>query len=212
MLLLFALGCFRPTTCDTSRWQEDIWWDTGGYDTVDAWTQLEIGVGTTHFLEVPYDRHVAPELVPDDQGPYINVALRAWDLVHQEGNQVTLEAFVGDQRYAADRYEQVDFKCTSWSRAEVGSLRLHLDPSTLPPYSPPPPPDRPEEPVVDEPPPDSGWWEEPQPEPVPFDSGWWWDSGGWQEERLGDVRIVATLAHPEVRTAVVYETTWLVYR
>lgn len=210
VLALLLLGCHRQN-CDTSsnRWY-DPWYD-------EVWTQLEIGVGTTSFIEVPYDRHVYPELEPDADGPYINVALQAYDIVYLEDNEVTLEAWVGSTRYAADRYENVDFKCTGsrwYGRAETAGLRMHLDPSTLPAYSPPPPVVRePDEPDVSDEPDitdvfDSGTWREPR-----VDSGYvWWDSGTYVEQRQGDVRVVATLSHAEVQQEVVYETTWLVYR
>ncbi|MCB9693676.1 MAG: hypothetical protein H6736_17845 [Alphaproteobacteria bacterium] len=218
VFLVLLAGCGgRSRSCDSWS-QGDIayydsggWRDTGGW--YDDWYGVEIGIGTNRFLSIPYDRYVAPELVPDEEGLYYNVALRGWGL-EQEDLEVVLEAYVGTTRYAADAYGNVDMRCIRWDESEVSGLRLHLDPATLPePPPPPPPPPTP----VDEP-------------PAPVDSGWWWDSGIAREEPdtgatyipyrdtgyayvepQGDVRIVATVTAPNgVRARG--ESWWLVYR
>lgn len=214
--LLATVGCSRSRRCyddsyygygDYYYYEGDGYYDDSGYfryyDTGYynyenyRYTAAEIGIGTTTFIEVPPGQQVSPEL--DPAGRYFNVALRAYGL--EKGPvRVDLAGWVGDQLFAQNSYDNVYLQCRPRRRAlEVGSLRLQLDPSLLPPQTEPPAP----APVRNPEP----WQGE---EPVWRDTG---DTGFYVEPPpRGDFRVTATITEKASEHITEAQTVWFVYR
>lgn len=161
-----------------------------------GWTWMEVGIGTRDFIEVPWGLQVSPDHTGGE--PYYNVALRGSGM-ERSGVTVDLAAWVGETRYAEAHFDGVELQCRARNQLEVGSLRLPLDPSTLPLMTPAPVPVSPEVP-------DTG-----------FDTGWWRyvDTGYYEPGPVltwePDVRVEAVLREPSGRETRA-ESLWFVYR
>lgn len=162
----------------------------------DAWDypELQVGVGVKDFISVPVGLQVSPDTNSGE--PFFYVALRGWGLEHS-GLTVELQAFVGEERFAQNMYEDVKMRCRH-GRHEVAGLKLFLDPSDLPPPPSAPPVDTGNYRV------DTGFFE--------VDTGYFTvDTGYFGSDWRADVRVEATVADPSGRT-VRGETLWFVYR
>lgn len=213
-LLLSALGCRNECDrnrndyygyVDTGYYGGDVYWDSGyrywdsGYyrEYYYGPTTLEIGLGVREFIEVtPYDP-VVPEYAPDGSRN-LRLALRTWGM-KRTGLEVALQAFVGEERVAANSYVGVRMQCQKYGTLEATNLRLDLDPALLPPP----------QPILPEP--------EPEPFPEPIEDIWFdsaVDTGIYVDNRVdrSDVRITATLSEPNGGLSVTGETRWYLPR
>ena len=205
-LVLVTAGCNRSRKCyeDNNSYGYGgggyyydsgvYYWDSGYYEEY-SYTYAEIGIGTNTFIEVPPGQQVSPE--QDPAGRYFNVAIRGYGF-ERGPVRVDLVGWVGDERYAQNSYDNVQLTCRPRLRSlEAGSMRLELDPSILPPQTPPPAP----VPRVD-----TGFREGPV----------WRESGdtGFYVEPIprGDFRVTATITEPRSQRVTQAETTWFVYR
>lgn len=161
------------------------WWWGGGY--------AEIGIGTKAFIDVPPGAQVSPEQADP---PYFNLAIRTSGMSHEDLD-IRIEAWVGDDRFAGQTFEDVDMQCRRWGQHDVGGLKFFLDPALLPPQT---------GPVVNPSPPND--------EPIFVDTGWdsGWDSGRYYEPPpRGDVRLTAELTD-DFGNIAYGETVWFIYR
>lgn len=185
--LLGIIGCSRDCELDPEEitYQYSYWLDTGWW--VEPQKTLEVGIGTNRFIETPPGSIVSPGF--DHNGVrYLDIALRGWK-IEPSNVSVTLSAWVGFDRYAWSHHIRQDFKCRRWGEQGMGSLRLELDPSTLP---------RPTEVVLDE-----DRWTEDQ-----LDTGF---DARPPTIREADVRIEAVVTEPD-GDKVTAETWWYVPR